>query len=483
MSASKANCPYPDAPMNFLHRITDDYFDVVIVAMVAVVFWMATMGGLYYLFTFRQDLIVNGTIATISTAFILFLSSKLPKIRTNARRLFAPTLLFLHKHRVLALVATAVLAATSTWVTQTMLKDYVNRYKYVKLIKSAVKNDVFESLQIPDPEQLAQSFLLAPSRPESALLLIRSSRIFQLADDDERFKQYQRQFVSKIVDAINSGQLHLCNENTELYDPVLFIALAQAETAYTTDQVGPGTSKPQEDEQKRRAVAWSLKLLDECEGGSIDRSLYILKMREAVASAGATPEFPTSFDLDAALAAFEAKLHGLTSAEAVNFYRRHAYQEYVDFLAYLDTKKIFECLQKTGQATPPTADCTSTRIDELLNSSMDNYRKILMLRLRLAKSGTVIWHTTPSKLTLYHLFARQYGFPTNVTSSIFSALDKACDSDEKQHVVKRLTKFVELPAFSAFRNPSTWAKSSPLDYDLEGSSLVDKLDQWLLQNW
>jgi hypothetical protein len=321
-----------------------------------------------------------------------------------------------------------------------MFTTIYDRFIYVKALQNSLEKAPFDLVSLPDPAMLADAFQRFPRRREVPFLLVRSSRLFISANREDLFRDFQRRFIGDIkLDQFL--QKECTAPPTGKSDAIIFLAMTNVE-AYANR----ANSRQSTIQHIRTSIGW----LDTCRPARLDSQVYSLKLKDDLNELLPPSE---AFDIDAEIAKFDRLTGKASPPELLAFYESHSCQEYYDFLA---SRKLSSLAAETRQATGTSS------FEEIL----DYYKRVLMLRQAVLRSGEVQWISVPQKLILFHFFMSFSGSDTKMTQKIVEPILKIPE------IFNVLKKLVESKAFEEFRVIRGWYAGTPLDQSLNGAALV-----------
>lgn len=166
------------------------------------------------------------------------------------------------------------------------------------------------------------------------------------------------------------------------------------------------------------------------------------------------------------MANLEKQLSGSNHQRILEFWQSHGAQEYLDFLAY-------RLITQINEEKSPNPDQVASQTTDVIRL----YERLLLLRQRALKAGEVQWSAPPQKLTLFYAFMLDANLRTLVWADM-------ADLFEANPAIKNvLNEFTNRKIFEEFRSPRGWFAGTPLDFNLNGSAAVEKVNAWLKTDW
>lgn len=419
-----------------------------------------------YVVFFETDKIVLGFVGVLTAVFAIG-ATLVKLLPSNSVTLLQDYAYFLFKKINIFFWLTAVVWLLSVGWTYMRSNDLIGRLVYVKSLQDSMSNGTFDLVSFPNPDVLAKAFSQFPGRREVPFLLERSARLLYQAGRPDIFRAFQRSFlervdVPKVVDM-------LCEEKTShiRHDSLSFLLSITAE-AYP---------QPPDDQEANKLKA-TKQLLEKyidlhdrvakCHESSLEAQFQLIKFEDEIndLEADAGNSNPNRYDIKLALANLEKQLSGSNHQRILEFWQSHGAQEYLDFLAY-------RLITQINEEKSPNPDQVASQTTDVIRL----YERLLLLRQRALKAGEVQWSAPPQKLTLFYAFMLDANLRTLVWADM-------ADLFEANPAIKNvLNEFTNRKIFEEFRSPRGWFAGTPLDFNLNGSAAVEKVNAWLKTDW
>lgn len=428
----------------------------------ALAFVLATLvlGILSYINIYRPGTFALLSVPSLLAAVFFLVSDRLKQALGYITPYLGAFLYALDKRAEATAILSGIGLLASLIGSVAVLNDFIDKYRYVGLIRETVAAHMSDTDPLPDPKTLAEAFREFPSRSEVPLLLIRTGRIFAHGDNWSKFTEYQAAFINELEDLFDGTAL--CDLPGGSLDAVVFIAVIKLEASRFRQ------SDVDFAESVTEAAGKSLSLIDKCDA-TTERRIVSLLIKDTVNDLKGTLLHDTNL-LSKEVA---DEIEALSPGAASKLMRTHAYQQYLDYVSYKDILLLSADACETDIKLKMTKEIVGEKISNIIR----RYRAILSLRSVVGSGGEVLWYSTPGKLNLNRLFMAKGGFSNSINADFNK---KVAEITDLQVEVEAL---IDAPAFKKFQTPDAWFRSTPLDLSLEGQKLKTLIDASLKGGW
>lgn len=199
--------------------------------------------------------------------------------------------------------------------------------------------------------------------------------------------------------------------------------------------------------------------------------MELVKLYDSINDMLTSGGLPIQYDIKAELTKLEQALSGPNQQAILDFWQSHGAQDYLDFRAYMlldDLKTRYERENNFENSAEATA---------MMSKALSHFETLLLLRQSSVRPGDVIWSTPPFKLTLFYAFM----IDANVRTVVWD--DQVELFTRVPRVQRSVQEFANRKVFDEFRSARGWYAGTPLDSNLNGSALTDKINAWLKLDW
>ena len=418
-----------------------------------------------YVVFFETDKIVLGFVAILSA--VVALGGALAKfLPANSSLLLQNYMYLLLKHlRLLVLITCFVWLICVGW-TYRMSNDLVGRLVYVKHLQESLSRGTLDLISMPDPELLASAFSRFPDRREVPFLLGRSSRLLFQAGRADLFRAVQRAFLEKL----DLGEIvhRLCEtkKTHPKHDSLSFLIAITGE-AYSPNEKLQGEEKTKDSGEVLNSYVGIHDLVARCPELTLETKFELIKLKDVINDLRAELGLQAAYDVDAELEKFELEISGTHLDKILDFWQSHGAQEYLDFSAY----RLIDRTNSAVQAGSGTQ--TADSVDKIIKL----YETLLLVRQSGLRSGEIQWSAPPQRLTLFYAFMLDARLSTLVWPDVASLFQS------NSQIKNSVAELTNRKAFEQFRTPNGWFAGTPLDYTLNGSATLEKINSWLKIDW